>query len=874
MDLSSFPLLRIDQLAGHDDSTLIEAEGQLEVMARGEQGDQQALASFITKLLHAIRHERARRRRAAEDNRLQRRLSPRKGSATTTFFVTSNSPSVGKSSFKARMRQHALSRSHEAEQKERLILDKKRARHAKLKAWREERESAKNKREALLQMEREVRRTKRAEKEKRALLLLTEMQKAADDAREAILVTGCSDLVEAAEMAAKAAAKVIEDGSASVLSASDDDDGSSVESLLDGGSRKVTARVEDVLETKTKQYPIDDLTSTEEGVYSNLADVSCCRSGSVNEDDPTSSDAAEGEQAVAIGTSLAGYVPDGDQLQSGELHDESSISTDDCEDDDSDHTTAFVGRVETDAQAQPEELTNIAGTVAHPSLCLKGPDCSEGIHVGEEPTQSPSPTPRNSTQQHHHHQPRTQNRASPCQLDIFTSVASGGAKTINTDLPSHECVLFTKNYEKSRVAYASSQEPIDDSGDEGDELDAFDRGLFYKVKSRRSDVSLIIARAFAHQSLAAIWRELPDQIEESSWNLLWVWGMPKRADFDNLLSFQKINRFRSTRGLTKKDLLAKNIRNKVASTKDESFMIMPLTYALPGEFSSFVAAFSSIGKSDRNLWIMKPVGLSRGRGISVISDIAQVSYSCPVVLQRYIADPFLPLANIKFDLRMYVLVTSFSPLEAFIYREGLARFATRAFSLQTLGDLRVHLTNTSIQREFGDILDTAHPAILAGKDGSGNKVSFTWLMGRLRSEGVNTEELWGRIVDCCRKALLAAGDVPHQPNAFEIFGFDLIFDKHRRCWLIEINSSPSLGCESELDFKVKGSLIKDTVLLVDPPRYDRRAVYDACKERLSNPKTMKGMQTNRRGRRLVDRLPRKYGERPRRMGNYTRIYPT
>ena len=304
-------------------------------------------------------------------------------------------------------------------------------------------------------------------------------------------------------------------------------------------------------------------------------------------------------------------------------------------------------------------------------------------------------------------------------------------------------------------------------------------------------------------------------------------------------------------------------------------MIMPPTYALPGEFSSFVAAFTSIGKSDQNLWIMKPVGLSRGRGIRVVADIGQVSYSSPVVLQRYIADPFLPFANMKFDLRMYVLVTSFSPLEAFVYREGLARFATRPFSLKsdTLSDLRVHLTNTSIQREFGDNLDTTHPAFLAGKDGSGNKVAFTWLMGRLRSEGVNTEELWGRIVDCCRKALLAAGDtVPHQPNAFEIFGFDLMFDKHRRCWLIEINSSPSLGCESPLDFKVKGSLIRDTVLLVDPPRYDRRAVYDACKERLSNPKTMQDANWGGK-RRLVDRLPRKYGERPRKMGNYTRIYP-
>ena len=100
-----------------------------------------------------------------------------------------------------------------------------------------------------------------------------------------------------------------------------------------------------------------------------------------------------------------------------------------------------------------------------------------------------------------------------------------------------------------------------------------------------------------------------------------------------------------------------------------------------------------------NYWIIKPAAKSRGRGIAVINDISQVNYGEPMVAQMYIKNPLL-LNGYKFDLRIYVLVTSVNPLEAFVYKEGFGRFTTVPYTLDPndKSNKYVHLTNVSINK--------------------------------------------------------------------------------------------------------------------------------------------------------------------------------
>ena len=53
--------------------------------------------------------------------------------------------------------------------------------------------------------------------------------------------------------------------------------------------------------------------------------------------------------------------------------------------------------------------------------------------------------------------------------------------------------------------------------------------------------------------------------------------------------------------------------------------------------------------------------------------------------------------GLKFDLRLYVLVTSCNPLRVFLYEDGLARFATAEYVEGDM-DKYIHLTNYAVNK--------------------------------------------------------------------------------------------------------------------------------------------------------------------------------
>ncbi|XP_063649840.1 tubulin polyglutamylase TTLL5 isoform X41 [Pan troglodytes] len=250
---------------------------------------------------------------------------------------------------------------------------------------------------------------------------------------------------------------------------------------------------------------------------------------------------------------------------------------------------------------------------------------------------------------------------------------------------------------------------------------------------------------------------------------------------------------------------------------------------------------------DRGPWIVKPVASSRGRGVYLINNPNQISLEENILVSRYINNPLL-IDDFKFDVRLYVLVTSYDPLVIYLYEEGLARFATVRYDqgAKNIRNQFMHLTNYSVNKKSGDYVSCDDPEV----EDYGNKWSMSAMLRYLKQEGRDTTALMAHVEDLIIKTIISAElaiatacktFVPHRSSCFELYGFDVLIDSTLKPWLLEVNLSPSLACDAPLDLKIKASMISDMFTVVgfvcqDPAqRASTRPIYPTFESSRRNP---------------------------------------
>ncbi|CAE7785332.1 Ttll5 [Symbiodinium sp. CCMP2592] len=103
------------------------------------------------------------------------------------------------------------------------------------------------------------------------------------------------------------------------------------------------------------------------------------------------------------------------------------------------------------------------------------------------------------------------------------------------------------------------------------------------------------------------------------WLVQWSGPGLRDSAYQDMNEFQRVNHFPGSTELTRKDRLWMNFRD-MAQTFGDAFDFVPQTFVLPGQMQEFLDCYQKKG----GLWIVKPNASSRGRGIFVLRDVADL----------------------------------------------------------------------------------------------------------------------------------------------------------------------------------------------------------------------------------------------------------
>jgi tubulin polyglutamylase TTLL6/13 len=248
----------------------------------------------------------------------------------------------------------------------------------------------------------------------------------------------------------------------------------------------------------------------------------------------------------------------------------------------------------------------------------------------------------------------------------------------------------------------------------------------------------------------------------------------------------------------------------------------------------------NVREKQKVTYIVKPDSLCQGKGIFLTRSIEEIlektkhntlldehnidSDKVGYVVQQYLDQPHL-IDELKYDLRLYVLLYGVNPLRIYLHKMAFARFCTEPYQKPTRKNMKnvfMHLTNYALNK-MSENYEQADDY----NDDEGHKRSLGAILRILRAEGCDVNEFMEQIKDMIIKTLIVGQPTllfdykVSQPEcldnsmAFHILGFDVIIDENFKPYLLEVNQSCSLMTDTPLDYKIKKNVVSDALGLLN-----------------------------------------------------------
>lgn len=338
------------------------------------------------------------------------------------------------------------------------------------------------------------------------------------------------------------------------------------------------------------------------------------------------------------------------------------------------------------------------------------------------------------------------------------------------------------------------------------------------------------------------WKEVFDLNSDIFWS-----AFSLNSDEYVSLKLKKIknNRIPCLADLAEKRLTAFFL-NKFQFYFPENFDFYPKTFLLPEDYQ-LLKSFKKQKGNKSKLLIVKPTSGSQGDGILLMKTLRDfenffnINYNnMEYVAQEYLNNPLL-IDKKKFDIRLYVLISSVSPLKFWIHDQGLARFCTEDYEKPTLANLKniyMHLSNYSLNKNSKNYIYSEEC-----KDATNaTKRSLESLWKNFEQMGISDKKqiILDQIYDLVKKFMISmypficyycklnygTSQSLEELGNFHVLGFDIMIDENFKPWLLEINANPSLNIEhdpnyvklvevSPVDYYVKEKVVEDCLDLLN-----------------------------------------------------------
>lgn len=288
--------------------------------------------------------------------------------------------------------------------------------------------------------------------------------------------------------------------------------------------------------------------------------------------------------------------------------------------------------------------------------------------------------------------------------------------------------------------------------------------------------------------------------KEGKWNISWGQQYDP-PEYRACKAWQKINHFAGAFLMGKKGELHMRLTSMKERNPDK-LDFYPESYLMPSDKNALTDVWST-----RKLWIAKVSASSKGEGITIYrgSDPMPTDLK-DCVVQAYIERPLL-IHNKKFDVRLYALVTSIAPLRVYLHEYGLVRLATNDYSVDNpTDDLTSHVTNVSVNRQE------------AGFVAENQKVPLSVLYETVKDR-IDPVEMRRKFEEIVAKTVVSCASkirqhhqslMLHRNTSIELYGVDILVDSDLKCWLMEVNISPSMaGTDVEFDSNQKREILAE-----------------------------------------------------------------